>query len=236
MMPRVLLIIPAYNEEASIEKTIASISPTNYDYIVINDGSTDHTADILARNNYNHVNLISNLGIGGAVQSGYKYAHENNYDIAIQFDADGQHNIAYIDTLIQPILDHKANLVIGSCFLDKKSKNQRSSKLRRAGIHFLSNVIKVFSGKRLTDPTSGFRAADATVIARFATSYPLEYPEPISNFELLKSRHFRIKEVPVKMNKRTGGKSSISSRKSLYAGINVLLSILILSLRRNHYD
>lgn len=236
MSNKTILIIPAYNEESSIYKTIELIIRAKYDYIIINDGSTDNTTKILKENNYNHINLISNLGIGGAVQTGYKYAYEMGYNIAIQFDADGQHDITYIDKLIEPIKNHQANLVIGSCFIDKSNKNYRSSKARRLGIRFLSNVIKLFSGRRIHDPTSGFRAADRQVIERFATSYPLEYPEPVSEFELLKSTNFKIKEVPVKMNKRVAGKSSISSWKTLYAGINVLLSIIILSLGRNQHD
>ncbi len=233
---KILLIIPAYNEEASIQKTIQSILKTKYNYIIINDGSTDSTEEILTKNHYNHVQLISNLGIGGAVQTGYKYAYENNYDIAIQFDADGQHDIKYIENLIKPIQDGKADLTIGSCFIDKTLKNQRSSKLRRLGIRLLSNIIKLFSGKRIYDPTSGFRAADKKIIAEFARSYPLEYPESISNFELLKFSQFKIQEIPVKMNKRTAGKSSIHSWKNLYAAINVFLSILILSLGRENHD
>ena len=236
MKSRVLLIIPAFNEEKSIQKTIESILDIGYNYIVINDGSTDSTQQILEQNNYNHINLLSNLGIGGAVQTGYKYAYENNYDITIQFDADGQHDAKYIKDLISPILDQKADLVIGSCFIDKTLKNQRSSKIRRFGIHFLSNTIKLFSGKRLYDPTSGFRAANRKIIERFANNYPLEYPEPISNYELLRSHNFKIKEVPVKMNKRTAGKSSIHSWKSVYAAINVFLSILILSFGRKHHE
>ncbi len=231
-----ILIIPAYNEEASIRKTIETVIHAKYDYIVINDGSTDNTAKILKDNNYNHINLISNLGIGGAVQTGYKYAYEMGYDIAIQFDADGQHDISYVDSLIKPITSHQANLAIGSCFIDKTTKNHRSSKTRRLGIHFLSQIIKIFSRKCIHDPTSGFRAADRKVIEHFARNYPLEYPEPISNFELLKSTHIKIKEIPVRMNKRTAGKSSISSWKTLYAGFNVLLSIIILSLKRSPHD
>lgn len=232
MKHNILLIIPAYNEEDSIQKTIKQILKTSYDYIVINDGSTDQTRQILETNNYNHVNLLANLGIGGAVQTGYKYALDNNYDIAIQFDADGQHDISYIDKLIEPIKNNQADLVIGSCFIDKTSNDLRSSKIRRFGIHFLSNVIKLFSGKRIHDPTSGFRAANVKAITKFANNYPQEYPEPISNFEILKYSNLRIKEVPVKMNKRTAGKSSIHSWKTLYAALNVLLSIIIISIRR----
>lgn len=235
-MSKVLIIIPAYNEEKSIQKTMDSVLKTKYDYIIINDGSADSTEHILKKHNYNHVTLIANLGIGGAVQTGYKYAYEHNYDIAVQLDADGQHDPSYIKDLIAPIEASKANLVIGSNFIDKKSKNQRSSAIRRFGIHFLSSIIKLFSGKRIYDPTSGFRAADRKVIELFAHDYPLEYPEPISNYELLHSRHYKIKEVPVKMSRRQAGKSSIHSWKSVYAAINVFLSILVSSLGRRKYD
>ena len=236
MKPKVLLIIPAFNEEKSIIKTLSAVLDSEYDYVVINDGSTDSTEEILCSNHYNHISLISNLGIGGAVQTGYQYAYDNNYDIAIQFDADGQHDISFVPSLIQPIADGKANLAIGSCFLDKKFSGKRSSKIRSFGIKFLSGIIFLLSGKHVYDPTSGFRAADKTVIEKFANDYPQEYPEPISNYELLRSKHFKIKEVPVKMNKRTGGKSSIRSWKSAYAAINVVISIFILSLGRKKYD
>ena len=235
-MKRALIIIPAYNEEKSIQKTMDSVLATKYDYIIINDGSTDSTECILNQNNYNHVTLIANLGIGGAVQTGYKYAYDHDYDIAIQLDADGQHDPSFIKDLITPIEAGKADLVIGSNFIDKKSKNQRSSAIRRFGIHSLSNIIKLFSGKRIYDPTSGFRAANRKVIELFAHDYPLEYPEPISNYELLRSHHYKVKEVPVKMSKRQAGKSSIHSWKSIYAAINVFLSILVSSLGRRKYD
>lgn len=233
---KILIIIPAYNEERSILKTIIEIQKTGYDYIVINDGSTDNTKKILELNHCPSINLIFNLGIGGAVQTGYKYAYENNYDIAIQFDADGQHSVTYIESLIKPIKENKANLTIGSAFIDKSAKNQRSSKIRRLGIYFLSIIIKLFSNRYIFDPTSGFRAADKNIIKLFANQYPLEYPEPISNFELLKYSNFKIKEIPVKMNKRQAGKSSIRSWKSFYAAINVLLSIIILSSRKKQHD
>lgn len=237
MKPKVLLIIPAYNEEKSITKTMEVVVASGLDYIVINDGSTDNTSEILKKGGFNHINLLDNLGIGGAVQTGYQYAYDNSYDIAIQFDADGQHDISFINSIIQPIINKKANLVIGSCFVDKKAGNQRSSVVRRIGIRFLSNFIFILSGgKRIHDPTSGFRAADRAIIERFAEDYPIEYPEPVSNYELLRSKHFKITEVPVKMNKRTGGKSSIHSWKSAYAAFNVMLSILILSLGRKKYD
>ncbi len=236
MSYRVLIIIPAYNEEKSLKETVDSILKTKYDYVVINDGSTDDTPKILKENNYNHITLFNNLGIGGAVQTGYKYAKIHDYDIAIQFDADGQHNADYLEALIQPIINNQADLVIGSCFIDKSQKTRRSSRIRKLGIKFLSGTIKLLSGKRIYDPTSGFRAVNKNLIRLFAEDYPLEYPEPISNYELIKSHFYKVKEVPVKMNRREAGHSSIHSWKNVYAAVNVFLSILILSLGRSKYD
>lgn len=229
MKKKVLLIIPAHNEEASIEKTISSIK--NYDYVIINDGSTDKTEQILKDNNFSHVNLSFNLGIGGAVQTGYKYALENNYDIAVQFDADGQHDADSIETLIQPIVNGETNFTIGSRFIKKNSTNFKSSFLRRIGIRLISNVIFIFSRTRIYDTTSGFRAADRDVITYFAEHYPKEYPEPVSDYELIKLG-FKVTEIPVKMHEREAGKSSIHTWKSAYYVINVLLSLFVIKLRR----
>lgn len=236
MKQKIILIVPAYNEEKTIASTIKQIISSGYDYIVINDGSTDGTADILEKSGFNHINLLFNLGIGGAVQTGYKYAYSNGYDVAIQVDADGQHDISFVEKLIEPIVEKKANLTIGSCFINKSAKNHRSSLFRRLGISFLSNTIFILSHKRIYDVTSGFRAADRSVMKYFSENYPQEYPEPVSNYELLRSSSFVIKEVPVTMNKRQGGKSSITARKTTYAAFNVLLSILVLSLRRRKND
>ena len=199
---KTLLIIPAHNEQDSIENTLQKVISAGYDYVVINDGSMDKTAKILNQNNYNHIDLLFNLGIGGAVQTGYKYAYENNYDIAIQFDADGQHDITSIKNLIAPIEENKADFTIGSRFIDKKSDNFKSSIFRRIGIKLISNVIFIFTKKRIYDTTSGFRAANKKIIKYFSENYPCEYPEPVSDFELLKL-NFKVKEVSTKMHKRT---------------------------------
>ncbi len=224
---KILLIIPAYNEEENIESTINKIN-NKYDYIVINDGSTDNTLKILEKNNYNHINLIRNLGIGGAVQTGYKYALSNDYDIAVQFDADGQHDINSVENLIKPIQNGNAHFVIGSRFIGNKS-DFKSTKIRQLGIKLISNEIKLFSKIRIKDVTSGFRAANKEIIRKFAYEYPSEYPEPISNFQLLKDG-YKIKEVSVKMFERAGGKSSIGSWKNIYYMFNVMLSIFIVKL------
>ena len=233
MKERVLFIIPAYNEENAIVKTVENIRSYNpdWDVIVINDGSTDQTEYLCKKNKIPVISLIMNLGIGGAVQTGYKYAMEQDYDIAIQFDGDGQHNIAYVDELIAPILKHEQDFVIGSRFISGDRKGFISSPLRRLGIRVISITIRLLTGKRIYDPTSGFRAANKAVIHYFANEYPIEFPEPESVTLLFKQK-YRVKEIPVIMYERQGGKSSIHSWKSAYYMINVLFSLIIVSLRK----
>lgn len=224
-----LLIIPAYNEEKNIENTIKKLLALNnpdIDYIIINDGSTDNTLAILDNNNFNYLTLPINLGIGGAVQTGYKYALYNNYDIAIQFDGDGQHNVEYISQLIQQV-EAGNDLVIGSRFLDNLT-GFKSTKTRRIGIKLLSNLIKLCTGKKITDPTSGFRACNRKIIELFSMNYPYDYPEPDTIVKVIK-KGFNVKEIPVIMNEREQGKSSINMLKSVYYMIKVSLSIIISS-------
>ena len=228
---KILLIIPAYNEQDNILNVTKTIDANkNLDYVIINDGSTDKTNEICDQNNLNHIDLIHNLGIGGAVQTGYKYAYENNYDFAIQFDGDGQHDIRYIEELVKPLIDKEADMVIGSRFIEEKSKF-KSTKMRQFGINIISFVIKIFTGKKIYDTTSGFRACNRRVIELFSKNYPIEYPEPVSTVNLLKQK-YKIKEIPVEMNERTAGVSSIRAWKSAYYMINVIFSIFIISLRR----
>lgn len=233
----VLLIIPAYNEEESILKTYNSIREYNkkakekLDVIVINDGSKDRTKVILEENKIPHINLINNLGIGGAVQTGYKYALENNYDIAIQFDGDGQHDVNYVKDIIKPIEEGKANMVIGSRFIEKTKEGFKSSKARRIGINIISFFIKLKTRKKIYDVTSGFRAIDSNLMEEFTDYYPVEYPEPISTVNALKSGYL-INEVPVVMKEREKGESSISSWKNVYYMINVILSIILVKGRK----
>lgn len=230
--PKILLIIPAYNEEANVLRVYNNIVSYNkhaknkLDVIFINDGSKDNTENILLENKINHVKLIQNLGIGGAVQTGYKYALYNDYDIAIQFDGDGQHDVNYVEALIKPILDGDADMTIGSRFIDSTSSEFKSSGMRRAGIKIISWCIKFKTRKKIYDTTSGFRAVNKRIIESFAVHYPLEYPEPISSVDVLLDG-MNLKEVPVSMNERVAGKSSIGSWKNIYYMINVTLSILL---------
>lgn len=230
---KILLIIPAYNEEKSILKTYKNIidynkkNNTKYDVIVINDGSKDETEKILLRNGIPHIKLLSNLGIGGAVQTGYRYAYENGYDVAIQFDGDGQHDVSYIEKIIGPIVKKEANMVIGSRFIEKGKSDFQSSFARRLGIKIISSLIKLKTGKKIHDTTSGFRAIDKNLINLFTEDYPREYPEPISSVNTI-CKGYKISEIPVSMNERKDGISSISPRKSLYYMINVILTIILM--------
>ena len=201
---KILLIIPAYNEQDNILRVCKEIEEKNpnVDYIVINDGSKDNTLKILQDNNINHVNLIHNLGIGGAVQTGYKYALENGYDIAIQYDGDGQHDIQYVDEICKPIINKEADFCIGSRYLDKTAKGFKSTFMRRLGKNIISAMIKLFWGKTITDPTSGFRAANKAVIEEYAKEYPSDYPEPESAVTLLKLG-YKVTEKQVQMRERT---------------------------------
>ncbi len=230
---KILIVIPAYNEEKNILNTYKTIENYNkkygvdYDVIVINDGSSDKTKEVLEKNDIPHINLITNLGIGGAVQTGYRYAYYHNYDIAVQFDGDGQHDISYVKDIVNPIINNECNMCIGSRFLNRKTSEFRSSMARRIGIKIISIFIKIKTGKKIGDTTSGFRAIDKKIINKFAFVYPLEYPEPISTTMLLQEKYV-VKEVPANMMERTNGKSSIRAWKSAYYMINVIMTILLM--------
>lgn len=223
---RPLLIIPAYNEEAAIEKVIFDLIEKypQYDYVVINDGSIDHTGRICEENDFNVVNLPINLGIGGAVQTGYQYAKKYGYQIAVQIDGDGQHDISYVDKVICPLLSGEADVVIGSRFL--KREGFQSSAVRRFGIQFLSGLIRCCTGIEVKDVTSGFRAVNRSFIEIYAKDYPSDYPEPEAIITAVMYGG-RIQEVPVVMKERKSGKSSINMWGSIYYMIKVTLAILI---------
>ncbi len=230
-MIRVLVIIPAYNEEKSIGKVIAELEENSrknsleakIDYVVINDHSTDSTLEVLENGKYSYIDLPINLGIGGGVQTGYRYAEEKGYDIAVQVDGDGQHDPAYIRSLLKPIIEEDYDLVIGSRFIEKQG--YQSTGLRRIGISWLSFLIKLMSGKKVYDVTSGFRAAGKKAIAVFAQDYAQDYPEPESII-MCARRGMKIGEVPVLMRERAGGVSSISPLRSIYYMFKVSIGIL----------
>ena len=209
-----LIIIPAYNEESNIEKTVSAIQKNaqGFDYVIINDCSLDSTRKICEEKGYNIVNLPINLGIGGAVQTGYRYALENDYDVAVQVDGDGQHDPEFLNIMAEYLEKENLDMVIGSRFIEKEGF--QSSKLRRIGIVFFSVLIKTLTGVKITDPTSGLRMAGKNVIALFAEDYPRDYPEPESVVTVIR-RGMKVEEIPVVMKEREGGVSSISLKKSV---------------------
>jgi len=227
-----LVIIPAYNEAKSIVSTIHDIiiNASDFDYIIINDRSTDSTYEICKQNGFNVVNLPLNLGIGGAVQTGYMYAYDNGYDITVQFDGDGQHDAKYLNKMAEYMMKNQCNMLIGSRFIEKEGF--QSSSTRRLGIKFFSLLIKIFTGKRITDPTSGFRMCDKRVTRLFADNYPKDYPEPETTVRVLCSG-MKVEEVPVVMRERQGGISSISLKKSIYYMIKVTLAVIIERIRKH---
>lgn len=221
-----LIIIPAYNEADNIEKVVNNLISNywQYDYVIINDGSTDSTKEICEKNHYNILNLPINLGIGGAVQTGYRYAEEKGYSMAVQIDGDGQHDVSYLEDMLRLIEEGQADCVIGSRFVEKEGF--QSSAVRRIGIRCLSTLGWLLTGVRVKDITSGYRVVNKKFIHIFADDYPSDYPEPEA-MVIAAIHGGRIVEYPVVMQERTGGESSITLKKSIYYMIKVTIAMLI---------
>lgn len=221
-----LIIIPAFNEAESLPNLISDILSLNdnYDYVIINDGSGDKTKQLCADREFSVIHLPINSGIGVAVQTGYKYALENEYDIAIQIDGDGQHDVNYLAKVVSVIENGEADVAIGSRFIMKEGF--QSSGARRLGIQLLSIIIWLCTGVKVKDVTSGFRAVNKEFIRIFAEDYSKDYPEPEA-IVTVKMYGGEIKEVPVVMKERENGTSSITIWKSVYYMIKVTLAILI---------
>ena len=224
-----LVIIPAYNESKNLLSVIRDIEANaeGYDYIIINDASTDGTKELCEEQGLHYLDLASNLGIGGAVQTGYQYAYFEEYDLAVQIDGDGQHDALSLLELEKALLSGNPHpdMVIGSRFIDKKGF--QSTALRRGAIRWISFLIKILTGCRITDPTSGFRICGRNVIEIFAKRYPWDYPEPETTTSLL-ARGFRVTEIPVEMKERQGGRSSLSNPLSaLFYMIKVSFGVII---------
>jgi len=226
-MKSLLIIIPAYNEADSIENLLDEIDtvklPIQADTIVINDCSSDHTSSILKRKNVPHINLPVNLGIGGAVETGFKYALINHYDYAVQVDGDGQHQPVDILKLYEAMVGSSSDIIIGSRFI--KNDGFQSSTARRIGIRIFKGLIKTLCGINISDATSGFRLYNRKAIEFLADKYPDEYPEPES-IVILHLNGFNISEVSVSMRERKKGKSSIRTLSSLYYMMKVSLAII----------
>jgi glycosyltransferase involved in cell wall biosynthesis len=223
---RILVIVPAFNEEVSVGKVVEGVTHClpQADILVVNDGSTDLTSQKAKDSGAIVLDLPFNLGIGGAMQAGYQYAYEKGYDIAIQVDGDGQHDPKEIGKLLKALEEKKIGMAIGSRFIG--DLGYKSSTMRRVGISIFSQVISMIVGQRITDPTSGFRASNRKTIQLFASDYPQDYPEP-EVVILLHQCHLKMEEVPVGMSERYSGESSITKIKSIYYMVKVLLAIFV---------
>lgn len=222
----ILVIIPAFNEEGSIGVVIDNIrrhAPWA-DIAVVNDGSGDRTAAIASSRGVILISNPYNMGIGSTMQTGYKYAHMKGYDVAVQVDADGQHPAEQIAQLIRPVLENRADIVVGSRFLGEGS--YRPSLARGAGMALFSSLVSVIIKEQVTDTTSGFRAAGKECIEFFAKRYPDDYPE-VEALVLLHKKGFSIMEIPVSMHERSTGRSSITPVRSVYYMVKVLLAIFV---------
>jgi glycosyltransferase involved in cell wall biosynthesis len=229
VMPGHLAIVPAYNESASITRVVTELRQhaPGFDIVVVDDGSTDDTSDRARSAGATVVRHPYNLGIGGAVQSGYMYASERGYDVAVQVDGDGQHDPRCLADMLEHLQAHpELDMVTGSRFLADDGEGFRSSAPRRAGIRIFSGVLSRIVGQQVTDPTSGLRMAGRRGIGLFARDYPHDYPE-VEAVLLMHAHQLASVELPVKMRERTGGVSSINSTRSVYYMIKVLLAVFV---------
>ena len=225
-------IVPALNEEGSIAGVIDEIRAfdSDLDVVVIDDGSTDATTPAARASGATVLRLPFNLGIGGAVQTGFRYAHEHGYDLAVRVDGDGQHDPAQLATIVEPVLRGDADICVGSRFVT--NDGYRSSASRRVGIRVLAWTASRLTGQRVTDPTSGFQAVNRDGIALFAADYPHDYPE-VEAIVMVEKHRLRLLEVPVAMREREHGQSSITAARSVYYMAKVLLAIFVGSFRRS---
>lgn len=222
---KVLLIIPAYNEALNIEKTVKDVKEnTNYDYVVINDCSKDNTKEVCIKNGFNMISLPVNYGLTSGIQVGMKYAMQNNYDVAIQFDGDGQHQAKYTKDLVKEIEDNNCNIAIGSRFVTKK----KPKSLRMLGSNIISLIIKLVTFKTIKDPTSGMRAYDKKAIEEFVKNSNLT-PEPDTMVYFMK-KGVKVKEVQVEMSEREFGESYLNVWKSIEYMATMVFSILFIQI------
>jgi hypothetical protein len=232
-----IAIVPAYNEEESVPAVIGEIRAFDPDFevVVVDDGSTDATAAAAAGLGAHVVRLPFNLGIGGAVQTGFRYAFEHGFELAVRVDGDGQHDPAQLGLLLGPILADEADIAVGSRFretLEGSSASYRSSRTRRLGISILAWTVSLLVRRRVTDPTSGFQALNRRAIALFAADYPHDYPE-VEAALMVHKHELRMTEVPVQMRERAAGQSSIGALASVYYMVKVMLALFVGLFRKN---
>jgi len=231
---KTLVIVPAFNEEGNLPKLLDELLSyrNRYDVLVVDDGSRDESAQIARQRNVPVIQLPANLGIGGAVQTGFKYAVEKNYDIVVQLDGDGQHDPIWLDHVIGPIIQGEANCVIGSRYLKENSdRDYKTPFFRRIGMIFSSLILFLATGKWITDTTSGFRALDRQALKYFSNDYPIDHPEAEALLMLFQ-RGFVIKEIPVKMRSRQTGVSLFTWVKAIKYPVRVLIGFVGLLIQR----
>ena len=229
---RRIAIVPAYREERAIAGVVAEIRAFDpgLDVVVVDDGSRDDTAVAARAAGAAVVSLPFNLGIGGAVQTGFKYALAHGYDLAVRLDGDGQHDPAELPKLIEPLLAGEADIVVGSRFA-QDDPGYRAPLARRLGIGLFARIVSLLVRQRVTDTTSGFQALNRKGIALFAADYPHDYPEVEATVMVIRHR-LRLKEVPARMRERAAGRSSITAVRSVYYMVKVLLAIFVGVFRR----
>jgi glycosyltransferase involved in cell wall biosynthesis len=230
---RRVAIVPAFDEEQNVGRVIDELRAFDpeLDVVVVDDGSHDGTAAVARARGARVLRLPFKLGIGGAVQTGFRYAFEHDYDIAVRLDGDGQHDPAQLPLILEPVLAGEADIAVGSRFA-AAGEGYRSSRSRRAGIRLLAWVVSRIVGRRVTDTTSGFQALNRKAIALFARDYPHDYPEVEATVMVFRHR-LRATEVPVSMRERGGGRSSITALRSVYYMAKVLLALFVGLFRRN---
>ena len=230
---RCVAIVPALNEEACIGRVVDEIRAfdAGFEIVVIDDGSTDGTATAARKTGAHVISLPFNLGIGGAMQTGFLYARTHGFELAVQIDGDGQHIPSEVRRLVEPILDGRADLVVGTRFVGSP-RAYRGSVPRRLGIQIFAAFVSLLVGRRVTDTTSGFRATNRRAINLFAADYPHDYPE-VEATVMVHRHRLRLREVPVRMRERAGGRSSITAFRSVYYMAKVLLALFVGIFRRN---
>ena len=229
---RLVAIVPAWNESGAIGRVVDEIREFDsaIDVVVVDDASSDDTAKVAESHGATVLSLPFNVGIGGAVQTGFRYALEHGYELAVRLDGDGQHDASEIPKVLEPIEAGEADLVIGSRFVDPGG-TYRPPFARRIGIRIFARLVSVLGGQRVTDTTSGFVALDRGGIELFAAQFPHDYPEVEATLVALRSG-LRVAQVQVDMRERTTGSSSITFVRSLYYIVKVTLALLVASLRR----
>jgi glycosyltransferase involved in cell wall biosynthesis len=230
---RAIALVPALNEEGTIAAVIAELREfdSELEILVIDDGSHDRTAEVARRSGARVLRLPFNLGIGGAVQTGFRYAFENGFELAVRVDGDGQHDPSQLAAVVGPVVRGDTDIAVGSRYLGERGDGYRSSATRRVGIRLLARVVSLLTRQRITDPTSGFQALNRKAIMLFAADYPHDYPE-VEAIVLVERHRLRLIEVPIAMRPRTAGRSSIRTLSSVYYMVKVLLALFVGSFRR----